>query len=291
MNRSVKIVLVFISLLAINCYASISLKTDRSSVRIGERIDFIMELSYPEGAIVDYGSWGGDSIGVFEKIEHILLEKKSVEGQVHEARRMVYTTFADSGKHPFGPLKLRYMMEQQEYEEESGQIEITVISVLAEGAVSYLDSTGKEKQLPLDSLQVVLPLKSIREYTLTAREKLFLSWLMVGLAVVSVFLYFLLRRKKGKAKIGKTVVKKIIPADVIALDKLAKLRQKEYLKRGEYDLFATEISYITREYMENRYAFIAVELPTCDIKGEAQKYITDREIFGKLEKLLDVTDL
>jgi len=290
MNSSVKIIILFITLLVVDCFASISLKTDRNSVHIGESINLTLKLSYPEDAIVDYGTFDRDSIGVFEKINHVQLEKKSSNGQVYEVWQLVYTTFADSGAYPFGPLTLRYMKEQKEFEEESDLIDIAVYSVLSKGAVTYLDSTGTEKQLPLDSLQTVLQLKSIKDYTMTAKEKLFLTWLFIGIVAVIIFIYFILRRKKGKEATEKTVVKDIIPADVIALKKLAELKQKDYLKRSEFDLFATEISYITREYLENRYAFIAVELPTCDIKEEAQKYIIDREIFGNLKTLLDVTD-
>ena len=290
MNRSKKIILIIISLLTISCFASITLESDKRSVRIGERIDFKIQLSYPEKAIVDYGSLEKDSIAGFEKLEQKLIEKKNEKGIVNETIRMVYTTFADSGKHVFGPLKLKYMLNQEEYEQESESIEIYVNSLLSHGSVSYIDSTGQQKELPLDSLQSVLPLKTVKEYLLTDKEKLFLTWLVVGILFVTIVVYIMLRKKKNGSKVVKIIPKVIIPADVIALEKLAELKKKDYLKRGEHDLFATEISYITREYMENRYEFAAVELPTCDVKTEAQKYITDRTILEDLEKLLEITD-
>ena len=41
---------------------------------------------------------------------------------------------------------------------------------------------------------------------------------------------------------------------------------------------------------ENRYGFIAAELPTSEIKVEAKSYISDRSLLEELEKLLDITD-
>ena len=115
-------------------------------------------------------------------------------------------------------------------------------------------------------------------------------WL-VGILLFALIVFLLKKyvfNKKEYVKIEKPKV--IIPADVIALKELNKLEKAEMWQEGDVKKYHTKLSEIIRRYTENRFKFIALELPTDDIirllayhQAKENNFLDNN---GKLKKLL-----
>lgn len=83
-------------------------------------------------------------------------------------------------------------------------------------------------------------------------------WLILAFAAAAAAAVFLLskRRKKQEAFLPPE------PAYEIAYEALRLLKEKGYLKRGEFQLYYIELSNIVRRYLESRFNLRAPEMTT-----------------------------
>lgn len=113
-------------------------------------------------------------------------------------------------------------------------------------------------------------------------------WILIFLALALII--FLLKRyvfiKKNKLAESKTE----IPADIIALNSLATL-SSNVSSELEIKLYYVRLSEIIRRYLEKRYQFIALELPTDDIIRELNKLSVKSDVIQKVCNLLERSDL
>jgi len=116
-------------------------------------------------------------------------------------------------------------------------------------------------------------------------------WVVVILLLLVVGLfYFLLYYKKGK----KPVIFKLkpdLPAHIIALDKLEKIRKEKIWSRGQIKEFHVQITDVVREYIENRYGIYAMEMTSSEILSafENTSYLGDADQI-KLHQMLELAD-
>ncbi len=83
-----------------------------------------------------------------------------------------------------------------------------------------------------------------------------------------------------------------VPADVLALEKLQKLAQTDWLASGKTKDYYSAISDILREYLEKGFQISALERTTGEILRDMRKKTeidTERQV--KLRELLDTCDL
>ena len=116
-------------------------------------------------------------------------------------------------------------------------------------------------------------------------------WLLVIL-IITLIIYLLKKyvftKKKKEVKITPKVV---IPSDVIALNELAILKDKELWENGELKQYHSEISEILRTYLEERFQILALELPTYDILQNLKNRNLQKEDLIMLTAILQRADL
>jgi hypothetical protein len=119
------------------------------------------------------------------------------------------------------------------------------------------------------------------------------KWLYLAVFAIALFIFLITRpikqRKKQRKKIEKPEIKR--PAHEIALEKLSRLRAEELWQKGEIKQFQSELSYIIREYLENRYGVRALESTTMEIVRDLEKQRFGDEDIVKLKELLQISDL
>ena len=119
------------------------------------------------------------------------------------------------------------------------------------------------------------------------------KWLYLAFFTIALFILLITRpikqRKKQRKKIDKPEIRR--PAHEIALEKLSKLREEELWQKGEIKKFQSELSYIIREYLENRYGVRALESTTTEIVRDLEKQQFGDEDIVKLKELLQISDL
>jgi len=115
---------------------------------------------------------------------------------------------------------------------------------------------------------------------------------LLGMILV-ILIYFLLKKYVFVKK--KTEVKRkpkiIIPPDVIALNELATLKDKELWQSGKLKQYHSEISEILRTYVEDRFQILALELPTYDILQSLRNKGMQSENLHTLTTILQRADL
>ena len=83
---------------------------------------------------------------------------------------------------------------------------------------------------------------------------------------------------------------KNIPAEKVALSRLMELEQKKLWETGKINEYHTDLSEITRRYLEERFKFIALELTTEEILLELKSLI-NKDLSKKIQKILERADL
>lgn len=86
---------------------------------------------------------------------------------------------------------------------------------------------------------------------------------LIGLIALIVLIYYLRRRKPVKAV--PVEVKPLVPAHVLALDKLKALQAKKLWQQDQVKAYHSELSDIMREYLERRYELNAMEQTSDEI--------------------------
>ncbi|PID29833.1 MAG: hypothetical protein CR982_01890 [Candidatus Cloacimonadota bacterium] len=282
----------FIILLLFATYlfsASIEIDGNRDKLIIGERLKIKTTINYPENSQIYYPDYEGETFGKFERVNSKLLEKKITNGNVLEVWEHNYTTFEEPGEYYFGPVHVEIKGKSGSEILKSDSLKIEVLSILKTGSVTTKDSLGNKIDIPFDSLKSILPIKGVKGYELSKNEKLIIGSIIGGIILTIIIIYLLVKKRKtGSIKPVKKV--KIIPAHIVALEKLRNLERKNLLSKGEFKEFSVEISILIREYLEARYKFNAAEIPTSDIL-ERMNNTLDKNLISKLEDLLNLTDL
>ncbi len=270
--------------------AEIKIFTNRTELYTGERLRITVEIDYPEGAVVDLSRIQSTQNEDFDLVESVVKSQGNDAGLIKEVFQNDYAVFAKEGEHYFGPLEYSFVKGEDVFEFKSDSIRVNVKSIIKEAKVTVVDSLGNQKQMSLDSLGMVLPIKDIAVYKMSVREKWYLGIFIALVLLLILTIWFMAKRKKKKNGAGEVVVEKKIPAHVIAFRMLDLLKEKNYLARGEFKEFAAELSLIFRNFLEDRFDFPGAELPTEELKTEIRSRVTDAETIENSDKLLEVTD-
>jgi len=242
-----------------------ALKTqiDTTSIRIGEQ--FNLSISAPKNQTVNFPVLK-DKLGKIEVLESTLdtLPERFL-------KKYLLTSF-DSG---------RWVIPQQKVLIDN-KIFLTD-SIIINVATVKVDTT-KQKLFPIKTIK--------KEPYALIDARPYLWWLIAGLLLLAVGLYFLLRKK-----VEKLVRKPAIPPFIIAMDSLKALDKKELIKAEQLKPFYVELTDIIRRYIEADLAIPALESTTDELLtaitdfNMASKLNIDNETLSKLSHLLKEADL
>ena len=286
MKKVIYIILILTALIQ----AEIKIYTNKTEVYTGERIRITVELDHPEGSSVDLTNIQNSLSEDFDLVESKVVSQNKVDGIIKETFANDYAVFSKPGEDHFGPLEYSYVKGEEVFTFKSDSIRINVKSILKDAKVTVVDSLGNQKTVSLDSLGMVLPIKDISIYKMSKREKIYLGTFFALIVILILVIYFMLKRKRMKANGPAVIVEKKIPAHIIAIQMLDKLKEKKYLEKGDFKEFAAELSLIFRNFLEDRFDFPGAELPTDELKKEIKARVTDAETLDNSDKLLEVTD-
>jgi hypothetical protein len=286
----VKKLILIIIVLVLPLSAEIRIFTDRTELYTGERLRITVEIQYPEGASVDLSRINTTQTEDFELVESKLKNQALAGGLVKETIVNDYAVFGKEGENYFGPLEYSFVKGEDTFNFKSDSIRINIKSIIKEMKVTVVDSLGNQKQMSLDSLGMVLPIKDIGIYKMSVREKWYIGIFLTLLTLLVFIVWLMAKRKRKKNGTEEIPVEKKIPAHIIALEMLDRLKEKKYLEKGEFKEFAAELSLIFRNFLEDRFDFPGAELPTDELKAEIRSRVTDAETIENSDKLLEVTD-
>ena len=121
------------------------------------------------------------------------------------------------------------------------------------------------------------------------------KWTGTGLAIVLVIVIVVLLLMRfvfnKKVKILPQEPEVIIPAHVVALEKLEQIKTEKIWQQGQIKQFYTQITDVIREYLEGAYSINAMELTTDEIVALVKKNKELDEIRLVLKEMLELSDL
>ena len=121
-----------------------------------------------------------------------------------------------------------------------------------------------------------------------------IRWILlaIGCLLLAVGLYYLWRwYKKNCLPVEEPIAPELLrPADEVALEKLDEIKAQKIWKDGKVKEYQTELTDVVREYIGRRFEVHSTE-KTSDETLRAMKPLIDKELFGKLSKMLQLADL
>lgn len=242
-------------------------KLDTTTIRIGEQIYFYIYCETKDTNIVwpNFKDELTTGIEILEKSKIDTILKKSEETILYSQNFLI--TAWDSGRY-----HIPEIIFNQKTKTSSITLNVNTI-LIAE------DALEKDIKKPLEE-----------PYGWVDIFPYILALLGAGIFFY-IFQKYIKKRKKKIEEIwkGEEIVKN--PCDVIALESLERLKNENLWKQGKVKEYHSRISEILRIYIEKRYAFIAMELPTEDILINLKKNTVQKNIITDLDIILRRADL
>lgn len=188
-------------------------------------------------------------------------------------------TFWEEGIHKILPPTIEYEQNGALRTVAAKEIEIQVGSPLA------------QESTPIDSMTVE-PIKNVREEPIDFIQDILIpaSLFILGFLLIGGIVYFFVKRaNRPKAPLPK--LKEFIPANVIAINQLEELKGKQLWQKGDIKGYQSELTYIIRAYLENRYKINALENTTNQIGHDLKKLNLNDSLRTEVQNILQVADL
>lgn len=165
--------------------------------------------------------------------------------------------------------------------------------VLSDSTLSYID---KYKKGEIDSLNfealglndikpVITPPFVFMDYI----EYVIYPLIIIFVLALLILLFLILKRKKKKGYFFTPKV--VLPPDIVALNSLDKLKEKQLVKNGLIKEYHTEITNILRTYIKDRFGIDATEMLTSEIVESLGKVWDQKNDVDLVKETLELADL
>lgn len=122
----------------------------------------------------------------------------------------------------------------------------------------------------------------------------YLPYLIVFLfmTALALLVYWYYKRRKPKPeKIATEVFEPKIPAHVLALAALDKLKSDQLWQKGETKEYYIQLTEILRTYIERKFKILALEMTSEEILAYFNNNIDNKDVIDKLKFILDNADM
>jgi hypothetical protein len=230
-----------------------SAKLDTNAMLIGDQVKLNLSFSYPSNTMVSWPKIGDTILQTIQVIRRSKIDSSlSVDKKTLTLHQNFLITCFDSGFYTIPPIRFFYR-ELPDTNIRFVQTETLLLSV---------------HTLAVDTTKVIKPIKG----------------------PLSILFYFKKRKKAEPVfKIRSEI--KLLPHE-LALSELEKLRIKKLWQGGRTKEYHSELTDILRNYLENRFSIMALEMTSQDIIDSIRAQNTmHNESIGKLNHILAVADL
>ena len=149
--------------------------------------------------------------------------------------------------------------------------------------------------MAVDTTQAIKDIKEPYEVTYTwldwLKDNMLVLWVSLAAVLVILILFIILKyTRKVKPLMVEVEIPKI-PAHIIAIEKLDKLKTENLWQNGKLKLYHSQLTDIIREYIENRFKIQALEQTTDEILFGFRNVAIDDDSKAKLKQVLILADL
>lgn len=255
-------------LLAIVVSASI----DSTTLMIGDQTDMHLQVTHEANERVEWPVYGETLQNGIEIVDRTIVDTTTLpDGRVQLNQYLTLTSFKDS------------------------LFAIKPIAFVSGEDTFWTDPMGLNVIQPfeVDTANAITDIKGI--------EKAPIWWwgifrwvlLAFGILAAGVGIFFLVRWILSKRKPAEEPVNPELlrPADEVALEKLDAIKEKKVWRDGKVKEYQTELTDVVREYISRRFEVQSTEKTSDETLRELKPLLTDKELFAKLSKMLQLADL
>lgn len=242
--------------------------TDSTHYLVGDAIRVKVVLSHPKG--LTFQPVLGDTLGGFLVLGRSPFEQRGETLTTTEVTVAGY----DSGEAVLPPLRFLYSLQG---DSTSRGVETNSLRLVVQ-------------TVPVDTAQEFRDLKPPISIPLSLTDILEIAGGVLLLAALGYLAYRFWRRRKAQSS-GETLVAPLRPAHVIALEELARLKEKRLWQQGLVKQYYSESTEIFRRYIENRYRQAALEQTTDEILVGLRKLRMPDDLVSGSERVLRRADL
>lgn len=249
---------------------NVNMDLDSTVIFIGDHLGLTINIVAPSNASIkniNYGKWA--DAGKVELLDLGDLNTIATTPELLLQQRLLFTTF-DSGYHRLPSLEVIYELNGIQDTARSSNLGLTVATIPVQEDADIMANKDiiKEPINFVDFLPFVLGL------------------LVIAIIIGIIWRASAVRKRKAMPPAPPPPP---IPAHIIALEKLDHLEAAATWKIGDIKGFQSDLTYILREYLENRYELQALEATSPEIIKDLQRLKLDED--GALRTVLNTADL
>lgn len=268
-HRFIILLFILISQIAL-AQPMVEIKLDSTNMMIGEQMKMKLEVKYSDEAEVMIPQ----SFKLGTKVEILNIRdsvSKISENEFLLTKEMTITSF-DSGVYNIAALPIAY--------KEDGEYWDTIYSKSIQLTVESPE---------IDTTQAFATIKDIYQEDLSFREDVLpIILIVLGLTVFIALIWFFSQKKEKIENVEQDIK---LPAHIIAFKALNELENKQLWQQGKFKDFYSELSFIMREYLENRFAINALESVTDEILINLNPFSIEKTQTENLKGILQTADL
>ena len=249
---------------------------DTSGIFLGDHINFTVTVDKPSNFHITLPVFKDTILKNIEILNGPVIDSTFLkDGRIRLREKYLVTSF-DSGFYQVPPVYAELKSETgiKRFYSDYSQLKVNRVKIApADSASKYFD--------------IIKPYKA----PLTPGE--ILPWvLLILIAAAGVWFIIRIMRKARMKKSGEVPYINPDPAHIIAFRELEKLKEEKLWQKGEVKKYYTRLTEIVRQYLENRFGILSMELTTIETLAELTKTgFREDESYRILRSVLTGADL
>jgi hypothetical protein len=122
-----------------------------------------------------------------------------------------------------------------------------------------------------------------------------LLWVLLSLSLIGIGIgvyYWIIRHKKRMKNHDIKEAELLLPAEVVALKKLDKIREEKIWQKGQIKEYHTQLTDVIREYIARRFEVSSTEQTSDETLHAMRSLLKEQtELYDQLQKMLTLADL
>ncbi|MCL1822151.1 MAG: hypothetical protein FWG22_04935 [Prolixibacteraceae bacterium] len=250
-------------------------RIDSTDVLIGDQMNIELELEKPKDIRVDFPEIGGTLSEYVEIIRKSGIDTAVLEDNKQKLLQKLVVTSFDSGAHRIPPFRFKMYYD--------GRID----------SIESNDLIIKVYTMPIDTTRGPTDIKMPYAAPVTLKE--ILPWIFaIILVAASVFLIvYYINRKKQNKPLFSFPAKPKVPAHIVALRELDRIKDEKIWQKDKIKEFYSQITDVVRTYIEGRFGIPAMEQTSEEIFDSFAgnpALVSDKAI-ENLQQMLPLADL
>ena len=244
--------------------------TDTTEYIVGDYIDYTLELNYAKGINVVI-PMVKDSLENLVFIKNGEIIQKEEGNKIYELRHFIFSKY-DSSDVTIPSFYIPYTIDGGEPQFAYVNPVDIVVHTIDVNQQAEIQDVKDPKRIPLDWLLIAI-----------------ISLLVLALLVASYYGYKYYQKKKSGKVISKPEI--IIPLYDRTISKLNELSEQKLWQQGFVKEFHSEVTGIVRDYFEERFNFLAMEMTSKEIISNLYELEVEAEVIKVTEEFLTNADM